>query len=631
MAKKTIEETYQKLTPREHVLHRNDMYVGSTELITQEMWVLEDPNEIENFKLIKKTITYSPAFLKIFDEILTNASDHYWRNVGVKYIKIKFEDDHFEIENDGTGIPVEIHKGEKLYVPELIFGHLLAGSNFDDTEERFGAGRNGIGSCLTNIFSKKFIIETADGKKKYKQTFKDNMDENKKSEPTITSSTENYTVIKYWPDLEKFNMENVDNDTLSLILKRIIDVAAYCPKIKVSWNGKTVPIKTIRDWMAMHLPENTELFYEAINKNWEIGVAKTTGMSFEQISVVNGISTYRGGTHVNEISRELSKVVYEELARKNKKMKFSWVDVKNNIFLFLICKIPNPTFDTQTKEALTNVIKDSLPTITFSDLFIKKIIKSEICQSILDWLAAKEAQMLMKESKKLANVKVQKLIDAASKQREDCILYIYEGDSAKSAFRKFRGAKSDVKGESILGAFPLRGKFINVSEMSAKDIIENEEAKNLMSSLGLHLAGKAEELRYGKIYISTDSDVDGHAISALLLNFFFKFWPELFEEERIYKVYTPLLVVKKVIKEKNEIPLYFYTDEEYQDWAKKIDLKKYNIEYKKGLAALGDIEYKEMFTSPKAVKITKDQIAKESLEVWFGKNSELRKEKLMKI
>lgn len=622
MAKKTIEQTYQKLSQRDHVLKRSDTYVGSKDLVTQEMWVLEDPNEIENFKIVKKEITYSPAFIKCFDEILTNASDHYWRNGGVKYIKIKFEDDYFEVENDGSGIPIELHKEEKVYVPELIFGHLLAGSNFDDTEERMGGGRNGLGSKLTNIFSKKFIVETADGKKKYKQTFKDNMDESKRSEPTISPSSENYTVIKYWPDLEKFNMKKVDNDTLSLILKRIVDVAAYCPKVRVSWNGKNVPIKTIKDWMAMHLPEDTELFYEQIDKNWEIGIAKTTGMSFEQISVVNGISTYRGGTHVNEISRELSKVVYEELARKNKKMKFTWVDVKNNIFLFLICKIPNPTFDTQTKEALTNVIKDSLPSISFSDLFIKKLIKSEICQSILDWLAAKEAQMLAKESKKLANVKVQKLIDAVSKNREECILYIYEGDSAKSAFRKFRNAQT-------MGAFPLRGKFINVSEMQAKDIIENEEAKNLMSSLGLHLAGKATDLRYGKIYISTDSDVDGHAISALLMNFFFKFWPELYEEERIYKIYTPLLVVKKATKDKNDSPMYFYTDDEYQSWAKKNDLKKFHIEYKKGLAALGDIEYKEMFTSPKAVKITKDQVAKENLEVWFGKNSELRKEKLM--
>ncbi len=622
MAKKTIEQTYQKLSQRDHVLKRSDTYVGSKDLVTQEMWVLEDPNEIENFKIIKKEITYSPAFIKCFDEILTNASDHYWRSGGVKYIKIKFEDDYFEVENDGTGIPIELHKEEKVYVPELIFGHLLAGSNFDDTEERMGGGRNGLGSKLTNIFSKKFIVETADGKKKYKQTFKDNMDEAKRSEPTITPSSENYTVIKYWPDLEKFNMKKVDNDTLSLILKRIVDVAAYCPKIRVSWNGKTIPIKTIKDWMAMHLPEDTEFFYEQIDKNWEVGIAKTTGMSFEQISVVNGISTYRGGTHVNEVSRELSKVVYEELARKNKKMKFTWVDVKNNIFLFLICKIPNPSFDTQTKESLTNVIKDSLPNISFTDLFIKKLIKSEICQSILDWLAAKEAQMLAKESKKLANVKVQKLIDAVSKNREECILYIYEGDSAKSAFRKFRNAQT-------MGAFPLRGKFINVSEMQAKDIIENEEAKNLMSSMGLHLAGKATDLRYGKIYISTDSDVDGHAISALLMNFFFKFWPELYEEGRVYKIYTPLLVVKKVAKEKNEVPLYFYTDDEYQTWAKKADLKKFHIEYKKGLAALGDIEYKEMFTSPKAVKITKDIVAKENLEAWFGKNSELRKEKLM--
>ena len=519
-----------------------------------------------------------------------------------------------------------MHKEEKVYVPELIFGHLLAGSNFDDTEERMGGGRNGLGAKLTNIFSTKFVVETADGKKKYKQVFKDNMEESKKGEPSISGSSENYTVIKYWPDLKQFNMQKVDNDTLSLILKRIVDVAAYCPKIRVSWNGKNVPIKSIKDWMEMHIPieledgSKNELFYEQLDKNWEIGVAKTTGMSFEQVSVVNGISTYRGGTHVNDMSRELSKVIYEQLAKKHKKMKFSWMDVRNNIILFLICKVPNPVFDTQTKESLSmqNLMKDNLISFKFSDNLIKRILKSEICESIIEWLEAKEAQQLARDSKKLSKVKVQKLIDANSKDRTKCILYVYEGDSAKSAFRKFRDAQT-------MGAFPLRGKFINVSEIPVKKVLENEEASNLMSSLGLHL-GKVDvnELRYGKVYISTDADVDGHSISAALINFFYKFWPELYDMGAIYKVYTPLMVAKK-----DKQILYFYTDEEYQQWAVKNDAKKWNIEYKKGLGALGDAEYKDMFVSPKAVRITKDEATATILDCWFGKNSELRKEKLM--
>lgn len=431
---KTIEQTYKKLSQRDHILHRSDMYVGSKDLVTQEMWVASIKDFPEEIKIMKKLVTYSPAFIKCFDEVLTNASDHYWRGGGVKYIKIKFDGQCFEVENDGSGIPIQIHKDENVYVPELIFGHLLAGSNFDDSEERMGGGRNGSGSKLTNIFSTKFIVETADGKKKYKQTFKDNMEESKKSEPTITNSDENYTIIKYWPDLKQFNMTKIDDDTLSLILKRIIDISAYCPKVRVSWNGKNIPIKSIKDWMEMHIetPEDgtkREFFYEQIDKNWEIGIAKTTGMSFEQVSVVNGISTHRGGNHVNDISRELSKIIYEQLAKKNRKMKFTWMDVKNNIILFLICKVPNPIFDTQTKECLTNnLIKDNTISFNFSESLIKKILKSDICESIIEWLEAKEAQRLAKESIKNAKVKVQKLIDANSKSRKECILYIYEGD-----------------------------------------------------------------------------------------------------------------------------------------------------------------------------------------------------------
>lgn len=620
---KTIEQTYKKLSQRDHILHRSDMYVGSKDLVTQEMWVASIKDFPEEIKIMKKLVTYSPAFIKCFDEVLTNASDHYWRGGGVKYIKIKFDGQCFEVENDGSGIPIQIHKDENVYVPELIFGHLLAGSNFDDSEERMGGGRNGSGSKLTNIFSTKFIVETADGKKKYKQTFKDNMEESKKSEPTITNSDENYTIIKYWPDLKQFNMTKIDDDTLSLILKRIIDISAYCPKVRVSWNGKNIPIKSIKDWMEMHIetPEDgtkREFFYEQIDKNWEIGIAKTTGMSFEQVSVVNGISTHRGGNHVNDISRELSKIIYEQLAKKNRKMKFTWMDVKNNIILFLICKVPNPIFDTQTKECLTNnLIKDNTISFNFSESLIKKILKSDICESIIEWLEAKEAQRLAKESIKNAKVKVQKLIDANSKSRKECILYVYEGDSAKSSFRKFRNSQT-------MGAFPLRGKFINVSEIPVSKVLENEEATGIMSSVGLHL-GKIDfdDLRYGKIYISTDADVDGHSISAALINFFHKFWPEMYDAGMIYKVYTPLLVAKK-----DKQNLYFYTDDEFQTWQKKNDVTKWNIAYKKGLGALGDEEYKDMFTSPKAVLISKDEAASKSLDCWFGKNAELRKEKL---
>ncbi|MFV2016559.1 MAG: ATP-binding protein, partial [Candidatus Heimdallarchaeota archaeon] len=350
---KTLEETYQKLSQRDHVLKRPETYMGSILPISADMWVLENPHDFKSIKIVKKQITYTPAFIKTFDEIITNASDHYWKDKSVKYIKIKFDGEKFEIENDGKGIPVEMHKKEKVYIPELIFGHLLAGSNFDDEEIRFGGGRNGLGAKITNIMSNRFVVETADGKQRYRQSFRDNMHPRKKGKAGIIESNRDYTRIQYWPDFKKFGMNGVDDDTLALILKRIIDVAAYCPNVKISYNGKVLPIKNIKDWMKLHILADSDLFYLDLDSRWQIGVSKTQDVTFEQVSIVNGISTHRGGTHVNKIALDLSKLLHEQLAKKHRKLKFSWNNVKSNLFLFVISKIPNPTFDTQTKEYLT--------------------------------------------------------------------------------------------------------------------------------------------------------------------------------------------------------------------------------------------------------------------------------------
>jgi len=568
--------------------------------IVSDMWVLENPHDLSNIKVIKKSVKYTPAFIKIFDEILTNASDHYWRT-------------------KKDGIPIKKHKKEKVYIPELIFGHLLAGSNFDDSEKRYGGGRNGLGAKLTNIFSTKFIVETADGQYKYRQSFQNNMHPRKKGRPSIAETNRKYTRIKYWPDWEKFEMIELDDDTLSILLKRVVDVAAYCPNVQVSFNGKVIPVKSIKDWMKMHLTDDTEFYYDKLDKNWEIGVAKSSESIFDQVSVINGISTHRGGTHINKISMDLSKLVYEQLAKRHKKLKFTWNNVKSNLFLFVIGKVPNPSFDTQTKEYLTNTITKEILDLQFDSKFITKIVKSDICQSIIDWIEAKELQELNRQSKKLKKIKVAKLIDAKSTKNTDKELFIFEGLSALSSFRKFRDPQTQ-------GAFPLKGKFINVSEIKATRVIENDEAKNLIAAIGLHIGQQVDEseLRYKRILITADADVDGDAISALLINFFYKFWPELFEQKRIYKVYTPLMVAKSGKKIK-----YFYNEYDFEKWSNTEDLKKWNLEYKKGLASLEDLEYKDMIRKPVAVEITVDDVAKESLSIWFGNNSQLRKKKLL--
>jgi DNA topoisomerase-2 len=164
---KTIEEMYQKKTQLEHILLRPDTYVGSIEKHTQNLWVYE------NEEMVQRSISYVPGLYKIFDEILVNAADNKQRDPSMDSLKVTIdpEGNTISVYNNGDGVPVEIHQEEKVYVPELIFGHLLTSSNYDDNVKKTTGGRNGYGAKLTNIFSTEFVIETADGRrlKKYKQ------------------------------------------------------------------------------------------------------------------------------------------------------------------------------------------------------------------------------------------------------------------------------------------------------------------------------------------------------------------------------------------------------------------------------------------------------------------------------
>lgn len=199
---------------------------------------------------------------------------------------------------------------------------------------------------------------------------------------------------------------------------------------------------------------------------------------------------------------------------------------------------------------------------------------------------------------------------------------IISHNSANSGFVKNSNKETQ-------GSFALRGKFVNVSEITNAKLSQNEEVINLMASLGLKLGMKPSrgDLRYGRIIISTDADVDGNSITGLLLNFFNKYWPDLFDMKFVYKSETPLLVANNKLTKKKE---YFYNASEFEQWSKTADLSKYEIKYKKGLGALDEEEYKMIIENPKLTLITKDDLGDNSLEVWFGKLSELRKNELLK-
>jgi len=502
---KSIEEKYLHLEHRDQILLRPDTYIGNVTTEARCLFVAEVGSDFKDLKIVNKTTKYNPGFFKIIDEILTNASDHYIRTGKVKYIKIYVNNDHISIENDGPGIPVVIHKKEKMYLPEMLFGNTFTSENFDDSIKRTWGGRNGIGAKITNIFSKKFIIETADGKNKYYQEFSDNM--SKKTKPSIKKLKKNYTKITFYPDFERFGLTEIDDEIKSVLLRRCIDVAVYCNPVKVYYNDKLISVKNFKEYMKMYINDISELFVEKLDENWEIGITKSINGGFDQVSMVNGISTYKGGSHVNYIINKLTKGSLDILSKKYKGLNIKPNDIKNNIFIFINSKIVNPMFDEQSKETLSGKINGDAPEL--SDRIIKQFSNSTIIDDVIRLLEIKEHANTKKEVAK-SKIKINKLDDApkaGTSESEKCYLFLTEGDSAQTSVLAGISALNEER--EYIGAFPLRGKPLNVRDVNISKIKDNEEVKNIINILGLEFGKKytdTKKLRYGKVVLMADAD-----------------------------------------------------------------------------------------------------------------------------
>ena len=523
---------------------------------------------------------------------------------------IDTDNNTISVYNNGKGIPVLVHQKEKIYVPELIFGHLLTSSNYDDGEKKVTGGRNGYGAKLCNIFSKEFIVETADSvsKQKFKQVFKNNMGE--KGEPKITSNSrgEEYTKITFKPDLAKFGMAEIDADTAALLKKRVIDLAGCVRNVKVYLNDTRVKIKNFRQYVDLYIASKDNnavvlggqkpvVVYENVSDRWEIAFTLSEGQ-MQQVSFVNSISTSKGGTHVNYIADQIASKLAEAIQKKNKAAPVKPFQIKNQMWLFVNCLVENPSFDSQTKENMTLKASAFGSKCSLSDDFLNKVKKSGIVENVLHWAKSKQDLMLKKTdgSKRSRITGITKLDDAnhaGTKNAQNCTLILTEGDSAKTLAVTGLG----VVGRDQFGVFPLRGKLLNVREASHKSILENQEINHVKQIMGLQHGKKYTDtstLRYGHLMIMTDQDHDGSHIKGLIINFLDHFWPELLRVPGfLCEFITPIV---KVSKGKTEIP--FYTIPEYETWKEENNEGRgWTIKYYKGLGTSTKEDAKKYFSA----------------------------------
>jgi DNA topoisomerase-2 len=420
---KKIEEKYRVLDHISHVLLRPGTYVGSNKPHTGIKWIFNSDTQ----KMQKEEITYIPSFLKIFDEIVTNSFDEHKRNPTLNRIDVTVNSETGEISvKDNGGIPVVIHKEHNQYVPEVIFGNLMAGVNYDDTEDRIVAGTNGLGSKLTIIFSKEFKLYTCDGKSSFYQVYSNNMRD--RTQPVIKRQKTNGTEITYLPDFEKFGLTGLDESHFKMINRRVIDLAGCNPTCRVFFNGDPINIKSFEDYVRLY---KEDFFYESNkDRSWSVAVTSSDD-GFKQISFANSTDTYDGGTHVDYIMNQIISQVREFFQKKHK-TDIKPSEIRNHISIFINSTVVNPSFSSQTKEKLITEVKDFGYTHEISDKTIKSILKSEITESILDWIQQKknadENKLARELNKNAGKLKVDKLIDAKGKERWKCSLSIFEGD-----------------------------------------------------------------------------------------------------------------------------------------------------------------------------------------------------------
>tara|TARA_B100000780_G_scaffold279144_1_gene255937 strand:+ start:5284 stop:8607 length:3324 start_codon:yes stop_codon:yes gene_type:complete len=602
---KTLDEKYQKKTQLDHIKELPDTYIGSVEQTDVCLWVHDGS------AMVKKDISITPGFYKIFDEVLVNAIDHYVRSLSnkgklkVSIIKVDVDEKTglISVYNNGEGIDIAIHPSEKIYIPTMIFGELLTSTNYDKSEKKITGGKNGFGAKLTNIFSKKFTIETIDSTRKLKfvQTFSDNM--NKKTDPKITKySKDPYTKITFLPDFPKFGMKQLDKSIISLLRKRVYDTSAITDsKVTVFFNGTKIECKTFDKYVDLYIggKKETPRIYEELNDRWEIVACVSPDDKFDQVSFVNGVYTYKGGKHVEYVARHICKKLQTYAATKGykrKKMKLKQSVIHDNLMLFIRSTIENPSFDSQTKEYLTTISSKFGSSINVSDKFIEKLAKMGVLEKAMKLAEYKLDNQLVKTSGKKQNTirGIPKLEDAnwaGTNKAHECTLILTEGDSAKST----AVAGLSVIGRDKYGVFPLRGKLLNVRDAAMEKVKNNAELSNLVKIMGLQYGKKytdTKSLRYGSILILTDQDVDGSHIKGLIMNWVEYFWTSLFKIDGfVTSLQTPIVKASKGKKVNS-----FYTLTAYDNWKKTISsFKGYSIKYYKGLGTSTSKEAKEYF------------------------------------
>lgn len=637
-AKSVKEAVIEKKDQRWHCRNRVTLVFGSN-----------DPEELNTYRYTDqsiefKTIQFHQAKSKAIEEILDNCIDEFYRG-HVTEVRTELAEDGktITISDNGIGFPVNKVK--------MVYSEFRTGSKFKDEEVDANGflhrtlGQNGLGASATCLTSDLFKVTVRhyNSKTELTTTFIDGALKVKKSaEKKFTGPSG--VKIEFVLSEEVYKDATVDVD---LLRKRIIDLAYNNPGLSFYFNGEKYLYKKglyelayrVDSSSAQLLGEESFIVEGVSSKNlkykakYDITVAVTIDKKSDErerfISFVNSTPTYDGGYHHDRIRRIFVNFIKEKLERVIKKQKIilSDNDILSGLTFIIGITMPNPRFESQTKRKLVRdqVLEKSIEEFMQKSMerFVRK--NRELMDIIVERANTRHRFQELKDAsikgKKQKRLRVEKLLDANErKDRSDCMLFICEGDSAIGGLRSARNKQTQ-------GGIAIKGKPMNVMQATIKDVLNNNEFSDIMASIGLTVGVPANptQLRYSKIVFLADSDVDGGHINTLLTNFFFQYWPELFEYGAIEIAKAPLF---EVITDQGT--LYAETPEELEN-LKQGSVKIKEIQRNKGLGEMSPEAWKYVMNKSNYTTLTVEDMesAKSMLHVCFGKDTSLRKDLLI--
>jgi len=620
--------------------------------MSEQEYKAEDIKVLEGLEAVRKRPamyigdTGFRGFHHLLWEVVDNAIDEALAGYAKNITVIIKKDDSIVVKDDGRGIPVDIHPQYKVSALELVLTKLHAGGKFDSKTYKVAGGLHGVGISVVNALSEFVDVKVKRDGKIWHIRFEKGGKKVKDLE-VIGETQETGTEVHFKPDASIFEITEFDEKYIKARLK---ELAYLNPGVRI----KLINEKTGKEYEFLFERGIEELVEELSKyKNALTPIIAYSGkkddsevdIAFRYVEedvklikgYVNNIHTVEGGTHIAGFLNALSRVLRERIA-KEKLMKsnvdIEIEDIKEGLIAVVSMRLPQPQFEGQTKTKLgTSKAKQIVYAISVEKLNtyfdknpkVLKTIANRIESAAQARLAAKRARELVKRKTALeASTLPGKLADCSEKNAEKTELFIVEGESAG-------GSAKLARDRHVQAVLPLKGKILNVEKANLLKVLKNDEIKALIAAIGTGIGENFDisKLRYGKIIIMTDADVDGAHIRSLLLTFFYRYMKELIDKGHVYVALPPLYKIKS-----GKEVWYVYSDEEKDAILKKLEGKSFEIQRYKGLGEMNPDQLWETTMNPKnryLKKITvEDAIeAEEMFSLLMGEKVEPRKQFIM--